>query len=315
MEHRKLGSSDLKVSVVGLGCNNFGGRIDFEATERVVNRALELGINFFDTADVYGNRGKSEEFLGKALGQKRKDIILATKFAIPMSDEVERPCASAKYVAEACEASLKRLNTDCIDLYQIHTTVPETPIEETLGALNKLVEQGKVRNIGCSNFPSWRVVDALWTSKAKNFASFVSCQDEYSLLVRDLEREEIPAMRHFGLGLLPYFPLASGLLTGKYRQDQPFPEGTRYAGSKGLADRYLSKENWHAVEGLRDFAEQNGHTLLDLAFSWLLANPVTSSVIAGATKPEQIEQNVAAASWTLTPEQTRQIDSIAPAKG
>ena len=317
MNHRLLGPSGLKVSVVGLGCNNFGGRCDFDATQRVVHKALDLGITLFDTADMYGNRGGSEELLGRILGDRRQDIVLATKFGWEMSDDGTRQGGSRRYIMRAVEDSLRRLQTDWIDLYQLHKFDPLTPIEETLRALDDLVHQGKVRYIGCSNLPAWRVIEAQWTSRQLNLNRFISCQDEYSLLARDLERELLPAVEAYGLGLLPFFPLASGLLTGKYKRKAPPPEGTRFAGSKGLADRYLTDANWQVVERLERFSADRGHTLLELAFSWLLSHPPVASVIAGATKPEQLEQNVKAVDWQLTPEDLAAIDQACamPAAG
>ncbi len=304
MEERNLGKSGLRVSVVGLGCNNFGGRLDLEQTRAVVTKALDLGITLFDTADVYGNRGGSETQLGQILGSERDRIVLATKFAIPMDDSGRAQGASRHYIMKAVEASLKRLKTDHIDLYQLHRPDPNTPIEETLRALNDLIRHGMVRYVGCSNLPAWQVADAQWTAKAAGLEGFVSIQDEYSLLVRGAEDELLPAARAFGLGLLPYFPLASGLLSGKYRKGEPVPEGTRLSG------RPIDPAKLETVEALRAFAEGQGHSLLELAFSWLAAQSPVSSVIAGATKPEQLEQNVAAVSWAMTPDELTEVDRI-----
>ncbi len=314
MEHivklRRLGSSGLQVSLVGLGCNNFGMRIDLEASRKVVHKAIDLGITLFDTADIYGNRGGSEEMLGQILGDRRKDIVLATKFAMPMNEAETLKGASRRYIMRAVEDSLRRLRTDWIDLYQQHRPDPLTPIEETLRALDDLVRQGKVRYIGCSNLPAWQVVEAQWTSKHEGLNSFVSCQDEYSLVVRDIEKDLIPAMQSYELGLLPFFPLASGLLTGKYKRNAPLPEGTRLANTQRLADRYMTEANWPIVERLEGFAAKHGRTMLELAFSWLAARPTVSSVIAGATKPEQVEQNVKAADWALTAEDMAEVDRL-----
>jgi aryl-alcohol dehydrogenase-like predicted oxidoreductase len=310
VKQRNLGKSGLLVSLVGLGCNNFGMRIDLEASRKVVHKALDLGITLLDTADTYGNRGGSEEMLGQILGDRRKDIVLATKFAMPMNDAETLKGASRRYIMRAVEDSLRRLRTDWIDLYQQHRPDPLTPIEETLRALDDLVRQGKVRYIGCSNLPGWQVVEAQWTAKHHNLNAFVSCQDEYSLVVRDIEKDLIPAMQHYGLGLLPFFPLASGLLTGKYKRNAPLPEGTRLANTQRLADRYMTEANWPIVERLQEFAAKHGHTMLELAFSWLAARPTVSSVIAGATKPEQVEQNVKAVGWALTPEEIAEIDRL-----
>jgi len=310
VKQRNLGKSGLLVSLVGLGCNNFGMRIDLEASRKVVHKALDAGITLLDTADIYGNKGGSEDFLGQILGSRRKDIVLATKFAMPMDDAETLKGASRRYIMRAVEDSLRRLRTDWIDLYQQHRPDPLTPIEETLRALDDLVRQGKVRYIGCSNLPAWQVVEAQWTAKHHNLNAFVSCQDEYSLVVRKIESDLVPAMQTYNMGLLPFFPLASGLLTGKYKRNAPLPEGTRLANTQRLADRYISDANWTIVEKLSEFAAARGHTLLELAFSWLAARPYVSSVIAGATKPEQIEQNIKAAEWALTPEEVAEVDKL-----
>ncbi len=248
--------------------------------------------------------------MGQVLGDDRKRIVLATKFGMPMDDGGELQGGSRRYIVSALEASLRRLKTDWIDLYQIHRADPRTPIEETLEALTDLQRAGKIRYFGCSNVVAWEVVEAQWTAKSRAISGFVSCQDEYSLLVRDAERDLMPAMRAHGLGLLPYFPLASGLLTGKYRRNAPMPEGARLTKTQRLADRYLTEKNWLKSEKLGDFAEARGRTALELAFSWLLAQPPVSSVIAGATKPEQLEQNVKAGNWVLTPDDLAEIDRI-----
>ena len=310
MEQRRLGKSGLEVSLVGLGCNNFGGRADFEATRKVVHKALDLGITLFDTADIYGNRGGSEDFLGQLLGDRRKDIVLASKFGMAMDDVGKLMGASRRYIMSEVEASLRRLRTDWIDLYQLHQPDPLTPIEETLRAMDDLVRQGKARYIGCSNLNAWQTVAALWTSKQLNLNAFISYQNEYSLLVRDIDLELIPAMQAYGLGLLPFFPLASGLLTGKYKRNAPMPQGARLTNTKAIANRYLTDENWSIVERLESFSDKRGHSLLELAFSWLAARPTVSSIIAGATKPEQLEQNVRAADWKLTPEDLAEIDQL-----
>lgn len=311
MQLRRLGNSGLQVSLVGLGCNNFGARLDLEASRKVVHKALDLGITLLDTADVYGNRGGSEQQLGQILGDRRKDIVLATKFAMAMDDADIKKGASRRYIMNAVEDSLRRLKTDWIDLYQVHQLDPLTPIEETLRTLNDLIRQGKVRYIGCSNFPAWRVVEAQWTAQHRALDGFISCQDEYSLVLREPERDLLPAMQAYDLGLLPYFPLASGLLTGKYRRNAAMPEGARLTNTQRLADRYLTEANWTVAERLQDFCAKRNHSLLDLAFSWLAAQPAVSSVIAGATKPEQLEQNIRAVDWALTPEDLAEIDLIA----
>lgn len=310
MQQRNLGPSGLQVSVVGLGCNNFGGRIDLEASRAVVHKALDVGITLFDTADIYGNKGGSEVALGEILGARRKDIVLATKFGMAMDDAGKLIGGSRRYIMSAVEDSLRRLKTDWIDLYQFHQPDPRTPIEETLRALDDLVRQGKVRYIGCSNMSAWGVVEAQWTAKHHNLNAFVSCQDEYSLVVRDHEQHLIPAMQKYQLGLLPYFPLACGLLTGKYKRNIAPAQGTRLAAMQQRADQYLTERNFGIVEKLTSFAEDRGHSILELAFSWLAARPTVASVIAGATKPEQVQQNVDAAGWTLTADEIAEIDRI-----
>lgn len=311
MEQRTLGKSGLQVSVIGLGCNNFGWHTDLEASRKVVHKALDLGVTLFDTADIYGNRGGSEEQLGQILGERRKDIVLASKFGMAMDEAGRLKGASRRYIMAAVEGSLRRLKTDWIDLYQLHQPDPLTPIEETLRALDDLVRQGKVRYVGCSNLPAWRVVEAQWTARELLLNPFISCQDEYSLLVRDIERDLLPAAAEYGLGILPYFPLASGLLTGKYKRQAPSSAGSgRLATTPRLAERYMTEANWSLVERLEEFATRRGHSLLELAFSWLLAHRPVSSVIAGATRPEQVEQNVKAAGWALTVEDLAEIDRL-----
>jgi aryl-alcohol dehydrogenase-like predicted oxidoreductase len=311
MKQRNLGSSGLLVSTIGLGCNNFGGRLDLEGTRAVIHAAFDHGITLFDTADVYGNQGGSETLMGQVLGDRRKDIVLASKFGLPMDGENGRlKGGSRRYIMSAVEASLKRLKTDYLDLYQYHKPDPLTPTEETLRALDDLVKQGKVRYIGCSNLPGWQVVEAQWTSKHLGLESFVSCQDEYSLLVRKAEQDVAPVAARYGMGLLPYFPLASGMLTGKYRRGAPPPDGTRMAGTDRYS-RYQTDSSYDVVEKLDAFAKARGHSLVELAFSWLLAKSPVSSVIAGATKPEQIAQNVKAGDWALTEGEIREIEAIA----
>jgi len=310
VEQRTLGKSGLLVSVVGLGCNNFGGRTDFEGSKKVIHKAFDLGITLLDTADIYANKGGSEEVIGKVLGDRRKDIVLATKFCGAMDDAGKLKGASRRYIMTAVEASLRRLQTDWIDLYQIHMPDPLTPMEETLRALDDLVTSGKVRYIGCSNHKAWQVTEAEWISRRDGIDRFISCQDEYSLIVRDAEKELIPAMQAYGIGLLPYFPLAGGMLTGKYKRNAPMPEKSRLSYMQPLADRYMTDANWQVVEKLEAFASPRGKTMLELAFSWLACRPTVASVIAGATKPEQLEQNAKAASWVLTPAEMAEIDKL-----
>jgi aryl-alcohol dehydrogenase-like predicted oxidoreductase len=307
MKMRRLGTSGLKVSEVGLGCNNFGMRIDQKATQGVVDAAIDAGITLFDTADIYGGT-KSEEFLGKALGKRRGDIILATKFGMRIGDDPRRMGGSRRWIMRAVEDSLTRLGTDWIDLYQFHSPDTDTPIDETLRALDDLVTQGKVRYIGNSNFSGWQIADADWT--AAGGSRFVSAQNQYSLLERKVEFEVLPACEHFGLGFLPFFPLASGLLSGKYKRGEKPPEGTRLAawGARGAAA--LSDKNFDKLEKLEAWAAERDHTLLELAFAWLLGHEVVSSVIAGATTPDQVKTNAATAAWALTPEEVEEVGKL-----
>ncbi len=309
MKTRTLGSSGLRVSEIGIGCNNFSARLDLEGTRAVVDSAIELGITLFDTADVYGGTG-SETFLGKLLGARRKEIVLATKFSMPVSAEARMRGASRHYIMHAVEASLTRLNTDWIDLYQVHQPDPQTPIEETLRALDDLIRQGKVRYIGLSNFSAWSVVDAQWTARHLGLNRLISCQDQYSMLERDIEKDLVPAMRAQGLGLLPYYPLAGGFLSGKYRRNAPPPSDTRLGKRPEFAKRYLTEAYWNRLDRLAAFAEARGHTLLELAFAWLLAQDVIASVIAGASKPEQLAANVKAAEWRLGADELTEVEKL-----
>jgi aryl-alcohol dehydrogenase-like predicted oxidoreductase len=304
MEKRRVGS--LEVTVLGLGCNNFGWRIDAHATKKVVDAALDAGINFFDTADTYG-KGQSEEFLGRALRSRRDQIFIATKFGMEM--DKKRKGAKPDYVVRALEASLQRLNTDWIDLYQLHQPDPDTPIGETLYALNEAVRAGKVREIGCSNFTVEQLREA--EVAAMNGAHFVSVQNEFSLFHRAPEKDILIDCEHAGIAFLPYFPLASGLLTGKYRKGQKPPDGSR--ASEGFGPKVRTRKNLEIVEKLIDFAQSHNHTILELAFGWLLAHKPVASVIAGASDPEQVKINVAEIEgWTLTPEYMRGVDKILP---
>jgi len=309
MEYRNVGRSGLQVSVAGLGCNNFGMRIDKEQTAAVVHRGLELGVTLFDTADIYGAT-RSEEFLGAALGDRRKNVVVATKFVGPVGEGPLNRGASRRHVFDAVENSLRRLATDWIDLYQIHFPDVTTPIEETLRTLDDLVRQGKVRYIGCSNFAAWQMVEAQWTARTEHFVPLISAQSEYNLLNRRIERELVPACQQFGLGILPYFPLASGFLSGKYRPGEKPPEGTRLAAWGPRGEEVLSERNFAILGGLEQFVGARGKTVLDVAIGWLASHPYVPSVIAGATKPEQVEENVKAAEWRLTPEEMSEIDGI-----
>jgi aryl-alcohol dehydrogenase-like predicted oxidoreductase len=307
MTYRRLGDSGLVVSALGLGGNNFGRRIDLDATRAVVDAALDAGVTLIDTADIYG---ESEALLGEVLKGRRDQVVIATKFGGDVNgangpDWGAR--ASRRYVRLAVERSLRRLKTDWIDLYQLHFPDPSTPIEETLSVLTDLVREGKVRYVGSSNFASWQVTDADWIARTGGFERFVSAQNEYSLLDRRVEKELVPALLHHGVGLLPYFPLANGLLTGKYRRGEEPPAGTRLAGRP----QYLTDARFEVVERLREFAERQGVSLLDVAIGGLLAQPAVSSVIAGATRPEQIKANVAAAAWRPDEAALKELNEIA----
>jgi aryl-alcohol dehydrogenase-like predicted oxidoreductase len=310
METRTLGSLD--VTLVGLGCNNFGMRIDEEQSAAVVHAALDAGINLFDTADVYGGM-RSEQFLGRALGSRRDEVLIATKFVAPIDDDPSHAGASARWVAEAVEGSLRRLGTDRIDLYQQHAPDPNVPIEETLGALDRLVRDGKVREIGNSNFSGEQIGEADSVSQRNGVARFVSAQNHFNLLQRDPQDDVVPACVRHGLGVLPFFPLASGLLTGKYRRGEPAPEGTRLSMlPEERAARVMSDGNFDQVDQLTAFAAERDHTILELAFAWLAAQPAMASVIAGATKPEQVAANVAAVDWKLSDADLSQLDQLLP---
>jgi len=304
MEHRSIGS--LRVSVVGLGCNNFGMRIDDAATGRVVSAALDAGIDFFDTADIYGST-KSEEFLGRALNGRRQQAFVATKFGMAVDDQ--RKGARPEYIHRAADDSLRRLRTDYIDLYQLHQPDPEVPIADTLGALDQLVKAGKVKEIGCSNFSAAQLDEAA-RATGPDAARFVSVQNEYSLLTREPERSVLPACERLGLAFLPYFPLASGLLTGKYEPGKSAPKDSRL--SLSWTTRFTTDRNVSVAESLKKFAVARGHSLLDLAMSWLASEPRVASVIAGATTPEQVRANVAAVNWALSREELAEIDRLAP---
>ena len=309
MEYKTLGKSGLQVSVTGLGCNNFGMRIDQAQTKVVVDKAIDVGVTLFDTANIYGGT-KSEEFLGEALGDRRRNIVLATKFGVTIGQGPLHGGGSRRHVIQACEDSLRRLKTDWIDLYQYHFRDPKTPVEETLDALNDLVRAGKVRYIGSSNVTGWMVADDDWTARTSHVTPFVSIQNEYSLLNREIEKEVVPACKHFGLGVLPYFPLASGLLTGKYQRGEKPPADTRLQAWGPRGERMLSDENFDVIDKLEAFAKERDKTLLDLAFGWLASHDFVPSVIAGATKPEQVEANIKAAEWKLTSEEMTEVDKI-----
>jgi aryl-alcohol dehydrogenase-like predicted oxidoreductase len=302
MQFRNIGP--LKVSTIGLGCNNFGWRIDEKSSTEVINAALDSGINFFDTADSYGS-GQSEEFLGRTLGGRRRQVIIATKFGSKLDDR--RQGAKPDYVKRAAADSLRRLRTDYIDLYQLHLPDPSTSIADTLGALNDLVREGKVREIGCSNFSADQLLEAE-SAVAPGAARFVSVQNEYSLINREPEQSVLPECERRGLAFLPYFPLANGLLTGKYRPGAPLPAGSR--GEAGWGPKVFTDHNLALTDALRRFSELRGHSLLELAFSWLLSRPIVASVIAGAKSRDQIEANAAAGTWHVTPDDLQEVDRI-----
>jgi aryl-alcohol dehydrogenase-like predicted oxidoreductase len=300
MEYRDIGTSDLKVSVVGLGCNNFGARMDLATARTLVHHAIDRGINHFDTADIYGPRGKSEEMLGEILGSKRKDVVVATKFGMVFDEAGTMKGASRKYIITAVEGSLRRLRTDYIDLYYQHRADPSVPIEETLRALDDLVKQGKVRHIGNSNFDGRQLDEADATARKLGLTRFICAQDELSLIKRHVEKDRIPAMVRSKIALVPYFPLASGLLTGKYRRGAPAPAGTRLAAKNRLSDLFWTQENLELTYRIVEFSEQHKLNVLDVAFAWLLEKPFVPSVIAGASRPDQIDANIKAAAARLS---------------
>jgi aryl-alcohol dehydrogenase-like predicted oxidoreductase len=312
MRYRSLGESGLQVSVVGLGCNNFGRRLDVDGTRAVVDAAIDAGITLFDTSDTYGPGGGSERALGEVLAGRRDQVVLATKFGNQNTDMGYGPAAGAKggraYIRRAVAESLRRLRTDHIDLYQLHTPDPVTPVEETIAALHELVAEGKVRYLGHSNFSGWQLADAAHLAAHNSRTPFISAQNHWSLLDREAEADVVPAARHFGLGVLPYFPLANGLLTGKVRQGQAIPAGTRLAGRES----YVTSEKLAKVEALITWAQAHGVTILDVAIGALAAQPGCSSVIAGATSPEQIKANAATAEWIPSADELAGIDRIVP---
>ena len=309
MKYRRLGHSGLEVSVVGLGTNNFGGRMAQRETAEVVRHAAGAGINLIDTANIYGG-GLSEEYIGKSIDGVRHQLVLATKVVMPTGGGPHESGGSRMHILDQVEKSLTKLGTDYIDLYQLHESDPGTPIEETLRTLDDLVRQGKVRYIGCSNFAAWEVAQAMEVANARNLEHFVSAQPWYNMLDRDPEAELAPCCRAYGLGILPYFPLAQGFLTGKYKRDQAPPEGTRMAGGSPTARSLLTGDNFTLLERLEGFSEERGHTVAELAFAWLLGNPLVGSVIAGSAKTWQTDANVKAAEWELTPEDMQAVGKI-----
>ena len=313
MEYRSLGSSELKVSEVGLGSDTFGRDIDEQATIAIINHALDLGINYIDTADVYGWGGRSEAFVGKAVKGKRSQFIIATKFGVGVSEDApqgspKEGLGSRDYILKAVDASLKRLDTDYIDVYQLHMPDPTTPIEETLRALDDLVRAGKVRYIGCSNFSAWELCEALWISRIAGLNSFVSVEPRYNLLDRNIEAELVPCCQAYNIGVIPWYPLAAGFLTGKYRRGEDIPSGTRFSTNPRMYGRMLTDANFDLLDKLETFASEHGHSVAELAIAWLVSHPWVSTVIAGVTKTEQVSANVAAANWKLTADEMTELD-------
>jgi aryl-alcohol dehydrogenase-like predicted oxidoreductase len=306
LEFRTLGPSGPSVSLLGLGCNNFGRRIGFEDSVPVVEKALAVGVTFFDTADAYGE-GLSEEWLGRILGPRRRNVVVATKFGMAMP---AGSGASPRYVARAAEASLKRLGTDYIDLYQLHRPDPATPIEDTLGAMDKLVRDGKVRQIGCTYLTGAEYARSRAAAAKKGFHPFTTCQNEYNLLVRAIERDLVPEIDKTGAGFMPYLPLAGGFLTGKYRRGAAVPEDSRFAKVRWQASQVMSERNWRILGRLEEFCAARGRSVIELAMSWLAQRPFVTTVIAGATKAEQVEGNLRALSWALAAEEMTEIDRI-----
>lgn len=309
MEYRRLGHSGLQVSVIGLGTNNFGTRIDYPAAERVLHQAVEEGINFIETANGYGD-GQAETFIGTALRDKRQQVVLATKVAGTRGEGPNMHGGSRKHILDQVELSLQRLRTDYIDLYQLHHYDPHTRLEETLRTLDSLVQQGKVRYVGCSNFAAWQVAEAMGLASKMGIEPLVSVEPEYSMLKRGIEQELLPCCTHYNVGILPYFPLASGFLTGKYKRGQQAAPETRFAAQTRRAETMLTPENFDVLEQLEAFAATRSRPLVELAFAWLLAHPEVSSVIAGATTPQQISANARAADWRLSSAEMEALDGI-----
>jgi aryl-alcohol dehydrogenase-like predicted oxidoreductase len=308
VQFRKLGASGLQVSAIGLGCNPFGNEVDVDTARRIVDRAIELGVTYFDSADSY-HSGRSEEYLGHALKGRRQQVIVATKFGNRVGEGPNDVGASRHHIIASCEASLRRLQTDVIDVYQVHTPDRSTPIDETLEALNSLIRQGKVRYIGCSNYYEWEVVEAIWTARERGWEAFVSCQDFYNLLYRDVEKRFVPMVRKYGLGLIPYLPLAGALLSGSYRRGVAPEPGSRGA-IRPTFKYWDSERNWRVQESLVAFCRARGWSLPQLAIAWLLTHPYIPTVIAGADRPEHIAENVGALDLTLTPEDLAELDRL-----
>ena len=306
MKYRQLGKSGLQVSAVGLGANNFGGRVDAKRTASVLHAALDSGVNFIDTSNSYGG-GLSEQYIGDALKGRREEAVIATKVSSRVADGPNNAGNSRKHIFDQVDISLRKLQTDYLDLYQIHWWDPDTPLDETLRALDDLIHIGKIRYAGCSNFTAWQVCESDWVSRTLGINSFVSMQPRYSMLYRQPEAEMLPLCERYNIGVLPYYPLENGFLTGKYRRDAPAPEGTRLAADdRGV----FTARNFDILEQLEDFCAERGHTTLELAFAWLLASPSVSSVIAGATRPEQVQGNAASANWELSADDLAAVNSI-----
>jgi len=308
MHYRSLGRSGLKVSVIGVGTNQFGGKVDLEGTRSIIDAALDAGINFLDTADVY-QKGMSETYIGEALKGRRDQVLVATKVFHPVGEKPNERGASRYHIIAGVEASLKRLQTDYIDLYQIHRWDADTPIDETMRALDDLVRAGKVRYIGASNFSGWQLAHANAVAAAAHLEQFVSVQPHYHMFERQIEKELVPACAYFNVGILPYFPLAGGFLTGKYRQGEPAPEGSRGERSP-YVQKYMTDANYAKLDQLTKFAEERGHTLNELAHAWLIAQPQVSSVISGATKVEHVAANAAAGEWLLNAEEAAEVTAV-----
>jgi aryl-alcohol dehydrogenase-like predicted oxidoreductase len=311
MEYRTMGRSGLHVSRAGVGCNTFGWWIEADQAKRVVDAALDNGITLFDTADMYDD-GRSETFLGKALGQRRNDAVIVTKFGMKKgSDQRDIPRGSRAYIIESCEGSLKRLGTDHIDLYLHHQPDPMTPVEETLDAMNRLIAEGKIRYAGCSNYAGWQIADAHWLAQSGHLNGFVVAQNEWNLLERDIETDVVPACRHYGMGIMPFFPLSMGLLSGKYKRGEQPSGDNRLGGDDDRYRRLLSHESFDRIDKLAAFAAEHGHSLLELAIGWLASQDVVSTVICGATKPEQVQANAAAVTaWRLTADDMAAVDGL-----
>ncbi len=309
MQYRQLGSSGARVSAVGLGGNNFGRRCDAAKTAEVIHRALDKGINHVDTADIYGGNGLSEEYVGKAISDRRSSVFLATKVGMKMGEGTNEKGASRVHILDGIDGSLRRLGTDYIDLFYIHADDRATPLDETMRALDDIVRDGKARYVAMSNYSAWRACSALWAADRRGYAPFVVSQSEYNLLNRKIEADLIPFCKQYGIGIVPYSPLAGGILTGKYRLGEAIQPGVRGYDNPGF-QKQLTPENLAKVERLSKFATERGHTAVQLAIAWLLAQPTVCSVIAGATRTEQVDENAAAGDWTLTAADVAEIDAI-----